>query len=899
MNVLRRFAKRLTASVLGQRDDGRLQEELAEHLALLTEEYARAGLPLDEARRRARLRLGAVDATTESYRDEQRLRPLEDTWQDIRYALRALRGTPGFTTVALVVLTLGIGATTAIFSVVDAVVLRPLPFDEQDRLVAVGERRQPGPRDTNHDPRALLSIATPNYVDWIAEQRVFESMAGIVGAPFSSFTLNQPGEEPEDVPGLRVTAGFFDVLRIRPALGRAFTADNEIDGRHRVVVLSNALWQRRFGGNPNIVGRTIALDDGGYEVLGIMPPGVSWDVAHSGGSLRPSELLLPYVIPPRERLRDPDGGRVMIIKGIARLEPGVSLEQAQAQMDQIAAALEKMYPAWNRDNRAGVRPLREHLVGTTTKSWMLTLLGAVGITLLIACANVASLLLARASAREREVAVRAALGAGRLRLIRQLVVESLVLSSVGAAIALPAAWWAIQALRTAMPEGVPRVAAIALDLRVFVTAAGLALLTALLVGIVPALGVRPDLTSALRDGARAASAGRAALRLRSGLIVAEVALAVVLLVGAALFIGSFVALMRIDPGFSTDRVLTAQVAPRTPPGTRPSDALTALADIVEAVNRAPGVIHAALINGGLPLGRGNWSTDIAIPGREPGSADGVINARIVTRDYHRAMGIPLRRGRFFAATDRMGGEPVVIINDSAARTYFPGEDPIGRAVQISRDPLKIVGVVGDVHQAGLEADPRAEAYIPLSQVANMRGGGDLVIRTAGDPYDVLPAVRSIAMQVLPGTPLRTVTTMDELFARRTALRRLNMLLLGLFGFLSLVMAGVGLYGLLAYLVTQRTREIGVRMALGATRSTVIGMVLVQTSKLVAIGLATGGVGAWYLSASVKAFLFGLEPTDLRAFVWAFAAILAAALAASIVPARRAAAVDPVVALRAE
>jgi putative ABC transport system permease protein len=818
---------------------------------------------------------------------------------DLRQAIRELRAAPGFTIVALVVLTLGIGASTAIFSVVDAVVLRGLPFDEQDRLVAVGERRPPGPSDTNYDPHALLSIAPANYLDWVAEQQVFESIAAVVGQSFNSFTLKEPGAEPEDLPATRVTAGFFDVLRIRPALGRAFTAEHEVDGRHRVVVLSDGLWRRRFGGNPDIVGRTLAFDDGGYEVLGVMPPGASLDVAYSGGTLRPTEILAPYVISPRARLRDP-GGREMITKSIARLKPGVSIEQAQAQMDQIAAALEKAHPEWNRDNKAGVRPLRDHVVGTSTKSWMLMLLGAVGIVLLIACANVANLLLARASAREREVAVRAALGAGRLRLIRQLMIESLVLSIVGAALAIPVAWWAIEVLRASMPEGVPRVTAIALNLRVFVSAAGLSVLTALVFGTVPALQVsRPDLTSALKDGARCAGTGRRRLHFRSALVVVEVALAVVLLVGAALFTGSAIALMRIDPGFDTERVLTAQVSPRMAPGSRPSDAVAALTDIVERASAAPGVVHAALIYGGLPLGRGSWTTSISIPGKQIESADRFINARIVTPDYHKALRIPLRSGRLFGATDRTGAEPVVIINESAARKYFPGEDPIGRAVNISREDRMIVGVVGDVRQAGLETDPRAESYVPLAQVENLRGGSDLVIRTSGDPYDVVPAVKTAVAAVLPEVPLRNVTTMDELFARRIAQRRLNMLLLGLFGVLGLVISVVGIYGVMAYVVAQRTREIGVRMALGAGRSHVVRMVMTHASVLVATGLLVGGIAAWYLTATAKTFLFGLEATDPRAFAAAVVSLSLAALAACIIPARRAASIDPIMALRAE
>jgi len=479
---------------------------------------------------------------------------------DLKAAFRSLRSSKTFTAVALIVLTLGIGASTAIFSVVDAVVLRGLPFDEHDRLVAVGERRPPGPLDVNRDPQALSSAAPQNYLDWAAQQQVFESFAAIAGG---AFTLREPGAEPEDLRAQRVTAGFFEVLRVRPALGRAFTIEKEVDGRHRVAVLSNALWRRRFGGNPDIVGRTIPLEGGSFEVVGIMPPDVTYPV----GAVRPTDLWVPYVVPSNERIRNPSG-RSIYLQTIARLKPGVSVEQAQAQMDQVAAALEKTHPVWNKDNKVGVRPLRDHLVGARTKSWMLMLLGAVGIVLLIACANVANLLLARATAREREVGIRAALGAGRWRLIRQLMVESLVLSIAGTVLSIILAWWAVQVLRSSMPEGVPRITAIALDLRVLAAAAGLSLLTGILFGIFPALQLsKPDLTNALKDGARG-SVGAGRQRLRSALVVAEVALAVVLLVGAALFIGSFITLMRINPGFNPEGVLTVQVSPRFEPGSK-------------------------------------------------------------------------------------------------------------------------------------------------------------------------------------------------------------------------------------------------------------------------------------------------------------------------------------------
>jgi putative ABC transport system permease protein len=813
---------------------------------------------------------------------------------DVKAAYRSLRSSKTFTAVALIVLALGIGASTAIFSVVDAVVLRGLPFDEHDRLVAVGERRPPGPRpDPNRDPNAVGSSAPQNYMDWAAQQQVFESMAAIAGG---AFTLREPGAEPEDLPVQRVTAGFFNVLRVQPALGRAFTAENEVEGNQRVAVLSDALWRRRFGGDPGIVGRTIPIEGGAYEVVGIMPP----DFAYPIGAVRPTAMWVPYVVPQQERIRNPRTVSIYL-QSIARLKPGVSIEQAQAQMDQIAESLTKAHPEWNKETKAGVRPLIDHLVGARTKSWMLMLLGAVAIVLLIACANVANLLLARATAREREIGIRAALGAGRWRLVKQLMVESVLLSLIGTVFAVVLAWWGVQVLRTSMPEGVPRVANIAVDLRVLGATAILSIVTGVLFGIFPALQLsKPNLTNALKEGART-STGGARQWMRSTLVVAEVALAVVLLVGAALFIGSFVTLMRINPGFDPHNVLTAQVFPRIPPrapNTPPPDLSPQLIDVVDRVSRIPGVVHASLISGGMPLGGSMSITGMTVPGKqiEQGRDDG-ISIRRVTPDYHKALRIRLIAGRLFEATDQKSATPVMIINESAAKKYFPGENAVGRIGRLDNDDRTIVGVVGDVHQSSLETEPRTEAYVPAAQMRVT--GGELVIRTSGNPYDVLPQVKAATLGVLPDVPLRNVRTMEEVLARRVAQRKLNMLLLGLFGLLGLVISAVGIYGVMAYMVSQRTREIGVRMALGATRRTVVGMVLRNATILVAIGLLIGGAGAWYLSAAAKTFLFRLEATDPRAFAAAIVSLTAAALIASAIPAQRAASVDPMVALRAE
>jgi putative ABC transport system permease protein len=738
----------------------------------------------------------------------------------------------------------------------------------------------------------VSSSAPQNYADWAKQQQVFESMAAIAGG---AFTLREAGAEPEEVRAQRVTADFFKVLRERPVLGHTFTVDNEVDGNHRVVILSDGLWRRRFNADPAIVGKSIPLEGGSYEVIGVMGS----DFAYPVGAVRPTEMWAPFVVPADERIRNPNSISIYL-QAIARLKPGVSIEQAQANMDQISAALKAANPKWNEFTLAGVRPLRDHIVGARTRQWMLMLLGAVGIVLLIACANVANLLLARASSREREVGIRAALGAGRWRLVRGLLVESLLLSVVGTVLALFLAWWAVNVLRTSMPVGVPRLSTIAVDMRVLGAAALVSLITGVLFGIVPALQLsRPNLSHALKEGARGASSGVAQQRVRNLLVVVEVALAVVLLVGAALFIGSFRSLMKIDPGFKPDHVLTASLQPRVDrsvAGAAFPDFGPQLEEVVTRLRQAPGVRFASVISGGMPMGGSMSSTSISIPGRKLEGRDGSISIRRVSADYHEAIGIPLLQGRLFNATDRKDSQKVVILNESAAKRLFPGEQAVGKTVGVNGDRT-VVGVVGDVYQSSLETDPVTEAYVPLAQGSVTFA--ELVIRTSVNPLEVVPSVKTAVLGVLPDLPLRNVRSMEQVMGRQVAQRRLNMLLLGLFGVLGLVISAVGIYGVMAYLVAQRTREIGVRMALGATRRTVVAMVLVRAGVLVAIGLIVGGASAWGLSSTAKTFLFRMDTTDWRVFASAIGALTAAALLASAIPARRAAGVNPIVALRSE
>jgi predicted permease len=811
--------------------------------------------------------------------------------QDISYAVRSLRSTPGFTAAALFILTLGIGASTAVFSVVDAVVLRGLPFEEHDRLVAIGQRTAPSPDAPSPgpgaDPEQLSSAAPQNYLDWAARQQVFESMAAIQNA---SVTLQEDGAEPEDLRAQRVSSEFFEVLKTEPRMGRRFTTENEVDGRHQVVVLSDGLWKRRFGGDPGVIGRVVPIEGAMYEVLGVMPP----EFAYPVGVVRPTDLWMPYVVPPRHRTRIPNNHE-NYLQTIARLRPGVTLESAQTHMAQIAAGLEIEHPAWNKGSLVGVRPLHDHIVGARTRSWMVMLLGAVGLVLLIACANVANLLLVRAAGRERELGIRAALGAGRWRLVRQALVESVVLAGVATILSIGLAWWAVDILRTSMPDGVPRVAMIAIDMRVLATAAAAALFTGVLFGVFPALqSSQPALTAALKEGSRGAVGGRQYVR--HMLVVAEVALAVVLLVGAALFTGSFLTLMRIDPGFDATNVLTVQISPRNELGQPPRDERAAYARILEEVGQTPGVQYASMILGGMPFGGSMSTTSVSVVGSAP-VRQSSVSVRRVTADYHHTLKIPLVEGRFLESGDRDGAPPAVLLNKSAAALLFPGEQAVGRLLRAANADRTVVGIVGDIHQASLEEAGMPEMYAPIAQVTP--GSGELMVRTAGDPFAVLPAVKAAVLRALPDVPLRNVRSLEQVLERRVAQRKLNMLLIGLFGALGLVISAVGLYGVMAYAVSQRTREIGVRMALGATQGLVMRMVMRSAALMVMAGLMIGAVSSWLLSTFAGAFLFRIEATDPRAFGVAIGVLLLAAAIAAALPARRAARVDPMVALRSE
>ena len=679
-------------------------------------------------------------------------------------------------------------------------------------------------------------------------------------------------------------------------LGAVFTSQNEAVGGDRGVVVSHAFWQRHLGRDPAAVGRLLALNGESYTIVGVMPAGF----VYPPGSAQPADLWTLWVLRPEDRVRAGSGGRSLGgHQSIARLKADVSLDQAQAQMSQVAATIAAANPTTNTRRAIGIRPLRDHLVGSSTRLWMLMLLAAAGIVLLIACANVANLWLARASVQQRDAAVRAALGASRGRLAQRVLIESLVVSVAGTIVGLVLASLGVRVLAAALPEGLARVATIGVDARVLVVAVVAALATGLISGMVPALqSSSPALSTALNESSRAGGTGRGRRHARSVLIVAEVALAVVLLVGAALFIGSFINIMRIDPGFRTEGVLAAQLVQRPSPGTAPTDIRPALVDIVDRALQLPGVIDAAAAAPGIPFRIQLRIGALQMPG-QPLDYNKTVSVKFVTSGYHRTLAVPLRSGRYLTDDDREGAEAVVILSDAAARMCFGGDDPLGRVVtNVGEGERRVVGVVANARQASLEVSPHPEVYVPMAQEGS-QSYGFVILHTTGDPNDALPALRAVVVQALPGVPLRNVARLEDLLAAQTAERRLSMLMFSLFGLLGLVISAVGIFGVIAYLVSQQTREIGIRMALGATRARVIADVVGHAGWLVTGGLVVGGLAAWSLSNLAGRFLFGLDPRDPRAYVVAMATLIAVALIATVLPARRAASIDPTEALRSE
>jgi putative ABC transport system permease protein len=828
--------------------------------------------------------------------------------QDLRYGFRMLVKNPIFTLVAVVTLALGIGANTAIFSVVDAVLLRPLPYPEADRLVFLWSTM-------NSQGVGTSGSALPDYYAWRDQSQVFDGLAGFYNG---SFNLSSSDSTPELVQGAYVTPNLFPVLKVSPVLGRSFTSEEDQFGKHRVVLLSYALWQRRFAGQRDIVGQNIRLGGESFSVAGVMPQGMPFF-----DNLPEVELWTPISFAPNDNMATRNNHFVNLV---GRLKPGVSVAQAQSEVSAIAKNMETQF-ASNKGLGALIVPMQEQLAGDS-RTALLVLLGAVAFVLLVACVNVANLLLARASARAKELAIRASLGASRLRIMRQVIIECLPLGLIGGLLGALLATWGIDLLLSLLPPSLPRGNAITVNSRVLVFTFALALLTILFFGMLPALqAARADMRESLSEGGRSGIGSLKQGRIRRLLVVVEVALALVLLVGSGLMIRSFINLRHVDLGFSSHNVLTMRVpvpaakypVPLSATDPRDPAALAFYDQLLTRLRTLPGVTEATAATI-LPLGAGDgWGKFLSIEGRTESSLDRVplVRFALVSPDYFRTFGITLRRGRSFSVEDKSNSPLVAIINETLARRFFPNEDPIGRTIWMGppenllppedqtpdnrANRRMIVGVVSDVKGGNLNQPTSALVYAPLTQYRREGWSNSLMlaVQTSATPEALTSAIRDEVRGLDPDQPVTSVRTMDQLLSRTLSEAKFSLLLFGLFAGLALVLAAIGIYGVMATAVTQRTHEIGLRMALGAQKRDVLRLVIGQGMMLVLIGVAAGLISAVALTRLMSTLLFGVSATDPVTLALITLLLAAVALLACYLPARRATKVDPLVALRYE
>jgi len=859
-----------------------IDEELRAHIEMETEANRELGMEPEDARRAAMKSFGNVGSFRDLAYEIRGGGFMETLWQDLRYSTRMLLKNPGFTLIAVLTLGLGIGANTGIFSIVNAVLLRPFPYQATEQLVIPGE--------SNTGTRGNTSLSYPNFADWKDDRNIF---AG-VSAVRSNENYNIMGSgDPERLIGRLVSAGFLGTLGVAPLLGRDFLADDDRQGATPTVILSYGLWSRRFGGDQNIVGKQITLNNLSYTVVGVTPQSFQYGLD--------ADVTVPIGLSAeRFKARGADPG----IAAVARLKPNMSLEQAETALNVIYARMEQQYPESNTGRRCYLTPLHESFVGDVRQP-LLILLGAVGLVLLIACANVANLLLVRASTRRREMSVRVALGANRWRIIRQLLTESFVLSLIGAALGILVAHWGTSFIVTQLPDGIPRLNEANVDVRVLAFTLGVSLLTGLLFGLAPALQAsRLNLTDALKEGDRGSFGARQYLR--SVLVVCEVALTLTLLVGAGLLLQSFRRVLQVDPGFKAQNLLTMQVSVNNPDGNQIASFFNQLQ---ENVRRMPGVTSAAVSNG-LPLGVANNPIFIIegrpLPekGKEPGAT-----RYTVSPTYFETMGIDLLKGRLFAAQDTPQTPAVVIIDEALAQQHFQNDDPIGKrlAQSTSGTPsFEIIGVVRHVEQNNLDGQGtlRPQFYLNFNQIPPDRLPGqvrriNILTRTDVEPSSLTSAVRAQIAALNKDQAVFNVRTMEQIVSQNVAPRRFSMLLLTVFAVVALLLASIGIYGIMAYSVAQRTREIGLRMTLGAQRGNVLRMVIGQGMKLALAGVAVGLIASVALTRTMKSLLFGVSATDPLTFVSIAFLLALVGLLACWVPARRATKVDPMVALRYE
>ena len=862
-----------------------VDDELRFHLDRVAAELRAVGWSPADADAEAKRRFGDLDYTSNFCRDEDlrrererhRMTIFEELGQDLRYALRSMRATPGFTLAALLTLALGIGANTAIFSVVRGVLLEPLPFRDADRIVRVWHSNL-------GDGNEHGSVSEPDFLDWRAQAKTAESMGayffadGLIGLDLTGHG------DPERLNVSLVTDGFFQTLGTPAMLGRTVLSEEHVEGRDRVIVVSHGLWTRRFGEDAGLVGRSVTLNGEPFQVIGVMPPGFVYPANQTIDAWIPLSVFGP------DNIGRSRGSHFLQV--VARLRPGATEAQLRAELSGIAKRLLKEYPDNPGWDRVTTNSIRDSIVGEVRRP-LLVLSVAVALLLLIACVNIASLLLARATARQRELAVRAALGAGRWRIARQLLTESLTLALLGGAMGIGLGLIAVRAFATAGASELPRPDEIRIDGVVLAFTLGVSIVSGLLFGLAPTLRASNNLEQSLRSGSRG-SVGGAGQRLRSALVVVEVALAVILVVGAGLATKSFGRLMQVQPGFNSDNALVVVMS--VGDGFDSRDArLNYYQTVLDVIRRVPGVQAAGAVRD-LPLRANGEGVAPDIPGRSlaPGERPNVQLHQIST-DYFKALGTPLLAGRDFERTDRAGTPTVTVVNEELAQRIWPGENVVGKSLLFGETEIRIVGVVGNVRQRGL-AEP-VEPTMYLHAMQNFRSRMSIVIRTAGEPLQYANAVRNAIWALEPDQTIATVTTLESILGRAVARPRILAWLLGVFGIIGLTLGALGIFGVLAYAVSQRRQEIGVRVALGASSRSVMRMVIGRGMALAAAGVGIGIAGAFLLTTSMQSVLYGIEPTDPWTFAQVVIVLIGAAILASWLPAKRALKIDPVTALR--
>jgi predicted permease len=872
------------------RNEKEMDAELRAHVDMYAEDLARNGVPRDEALRRARIEFGGIEGRKEECREVNGVNHLERLIQDVRYGLRLLRKNPGFAAIAALTLALGIGANTAIFSLINTVVLRPLPYKDANRLVTVWGYNRTRGFDTD-------LVSPLDFADWRSQNHVFEGMGASTDV---TYTLTGAGE-PALIIAYAFSADYFHVLGVPPLLGRTFLAEEEEAGKNHVAILSYSLWQNRFGLNPAIVGQSITLDGTAYTVVGVMPRDFTYPSM--------TELWTPLTIGPEAA-----GDRAYrYLRVMARLKPGVTLQQAQTEMNAIAARLALAYPKTNKDDDAtkillgfmprGILSLRETASGDIRPA-LLILLCAASFVLLIACANVATLLLSRAAGRQKEAAVRTALGASRGRLVRQFLTESMLLGLIGGAFGVALAALSTKSMVSMFPPTIfnlnlPHVEQISIDGRVLAFAAAVSLLTSAVFGLAPALRMGANASEAMKESGRGQTGSAKRSRFRNVLVVTELAMSLILLTAAGLTLRSFVYLFRGNLGFYPEHVLTMRVLPPSTKYKTDAQGIGFSDQALQQIQSMPGVEAAGTVTF-LPLSGWWGQRGVALVGQDiPHNERPMPVWSSATPDYFRAMGIPLISGRWFDARDSYGAARVAIISKNLARQIAPNADLVGKRLNVDgvKGDVEIVGIVGDVHQLGITSDITAEIYLPFAQLPAPILC--FAIRTTGDPYGVAKAAQRAIWSVDKDQAVAFVMSMSALASESLAPQRVIMLMLGVFGAMALVMAAVGLYGVIASSVAQRTHEIGVRMSIGAGPADILKLVVGRGLGLVLLGLAIGLSGALGLMRFVASVLYGIRPTDPMTLASAGFVLASVALLASYIPARRATRIDPVVALRYE